>query len=504
MEHPIKRPSYDEHINELFTPDDARCMNRAIDLTTYEGVKSSAAKISEWIGSGRMPPPDTGRQWSPEKLETFRNWVSNTGFAEKSFVRLAPSEVPRVRKSLHDIETDSKELAILRKAFTGIMARDADTNDPTSFYSLAGIHWLPGAQADRYCRHHDNAYNPWHRSYLMAFENALRSVEGCENVTLPYWDILGEALPAWIYEPPFYPYEMPHKIVSLDGSVIYDVGYSTERNSAVKIVEEVKSGKASIESKIGEALASPSWRGFNGWSDRPNRHEGIIRAHDNGHAACGATIGNQDVAAFDPLFWFFHCNWDRLWWRWQNTHNTTTLLAFKATVTGDTHWLEEEPDTLLPPFDVNSAEMINLADWNVAYEDSEAAVPAFDEFVVASTGGARAERSFQVPTLERYSVRVKDINRLDIPGSFEVVLMSGEHALDRTRIFQPNNPRECENCKRHGVFSTDFIVDRSELSTDSDLRVAILVGSKQAEMTEFPLEKAGNPTINIRLLLTQG
>ena len=185
-------------------------------------------------------------------------------------------------------------------------------------------------------------------------------------------------------------------------------------------------------------------------------------------------------------------------------HNTTTLQALKATVAGDTHWLEEEPDTLLTPFDVNSAEMINLADWNVAYEESEAAAPAFDELTVASRGGVRAERNFRVPTLERYSVRVKDINRLDIPGSFEVVLVSGEHVLDRTRIFQPTNPQECENCKRHGVFSTDFIVDRSDLSTDSDLRVAILVGNKQGETTEFPLEKAGNPTINIRLLLTQG
>ena len=503
MEYPIKRPSYDEHINELFTPEDAVCMSRAIDLTTYEGVRSSAAKISEWIGSGRMPPSDTGRQWSPEKLETFRNWASNTGFAEKSFVRLAPSEAPRVRKSLHDIETDSEELAILRRAFEGVIARDADIGDPTSFFNLAGIHWLPGPRTNSYCRHHDDAYNPWHRSYLMVFEDALRSVEGCENVTLPYWDILGKELPDWVYEPPFYPYLMPHKIASLDGSEVYEIGYSTERNSAAQIVQEVKNRSASIETKIGEALASPSWRGFNGWSDSPNLHDGIIRAHDNGHAACGATIGNQDVAAFDPLFWFFHCNWDRLWWQWQNIHNTTTLQAFKATVTGDTYWLEEEPDTLLPPFDVNSAEMIDLADWNVSYDDTAAAVPALDEFVVASTGRVRAERSFRVPTLERYSVRVKDVNRLDIPGSFDVVLVSGEHVLDRTRIFQPTNPQECENCKRHGVFSTDFIVDGFNLSTNSDLRVAILVGNRQGETTEFPLEKAGNPTINIRLLLTQ-
>ena len=94
MEHPIKRPSYDEHINKLFTPKDVRCMHWALNLATYAGVRSSATKISEWIGSGRMPPPDTGRQWSPEKLETFRNWVNNTGFAEKSFVRLNAIRVP--------------------------------------------------------------------------------------------------------------------------------------------------------------------------------------------------------------------------------------------------------------------------------------------------------------------------------------------------------------------------------------------------------------------------
>ena len=375
MEHPIKRPSYDEHINELFTPGDAGCMNWAIDLTTYVGVRSSATKISEWIGSGRMPPPDTGRQWNPEKLETFRNWVSNTGFAEKSFVRLTPSESLRVRKSLHDIETDSEELTILKKAFEGIMARDADIDDPISFFNLAGLHWLSNPSANRYGRHHDNAYNPWHRSYLMAFEDALRSVEGCENVTLPYWNILGEALPEWFYEPPFYPYSMPHNIINLDGSVAYDAGDRTGRNTAAEISQKVADRSASIETKIEEALASQSWRGFNGWSDGPDGHQGIIRAHDSGHMACGATIGNPDIAAFDPLFWFFHCNWDRLWWQWQNMHNTTTLVQFKATVSGDTHWLEEEPDTLLAPFDVNSAEMINLDDWNVAYQDPEAMAP---------------------------------------------------------------------------------------------------------------------------------
>ncbi len=58
MEHPIKRPTYEEHISKLFTAKDKSCMTRrGVDLATYAGVKASSSKISEWIGSGRMPPP---------------------------------------------------------------------------------------------------------------------------------------------------------------------------------------------------------------------------------------------------------------------------------------------------------------------------------------------------------------------------------------------------------------------------------------------------------------
>ena len=105
--------------------------------------------------------------------------------------------------------------------------------------------------------------------------------------------------------------------------------------------------------------------------------------------------------------------------------------------------------------------------------------------------------------MERYSVRVKDINRLDIPGSFDVVLLSGDKAIDQTHIFQPDAPRDCENCRKHGVFSTDFIVARNQISSTDALRVAIMIRDDQGEKTEFPLSEAGNPTVNVRLLLNE-
>lgn len=500
MEHPIKRPSWDEHIKDLFVPDDAGCMGWAMDLRSYVSVKANAAKISEWIGSGRMPPPDEGRSWSDDQLATFRNWATNTGFAEKPFVRLKPSASPRVRRSIHALEAD--EINLLKKAFEGIMARDGDLDNAQSFFKLAGIHWLPTTDNEAYCRHHDDAYNPWHRAYLMAFEDALRSVEGCEDVTLPYWDILGDTLPDWVYDAPFYGYKYPHDLTGFDGSTVVAKGLEISRFGAAAIKQNVTDESDNIADKISEALNAKEWRGFNGWGDWGNRHEGIIRAHDNGHGVCGDTIADQNVAAFDPLFWFFHCNWDRLWWKWQSDHNLRSLIAFQSVVEGDANWLKEAPETLLAPFDVNSAEMIDLSAWKVDYEHPpEETFPA-DVLFAASTESLAATSSFAIPTTQRLAVRVNDINRLDIPGSFLVMLVSGEDVIAKTSVFQPSEPRACANCTKHGEFGTEFIVTRDKLPAETPLRVAIKVRKPGGMLEDFPLERAGNPTVSISVMLS--
>src|SRR5262249_3068900 len=39
-----------------------------------------------------------------------------------------------------------------------------------------------------YCNHGNVLFPTWHRVYLVKLEEAMRSIKGCENVTLPYWD----------------------------------------------------------------------------------------------------------------------------------------------------------------------------------------------------------------------------------------------------------------------------------------------------------------------------
>jgi hypothetical protein len=58
-----------------------------------------------------------------------------------------------------------------------------------------------------------------------------------------------------------------------------------------------------------------------------------------------------DIAAFDPIFWFFHCNWERLWWAWQMREQATTLAAFRQTLeNADTDWIDTPPFDELKPF----------------------------------------------------------------------------------------------------------------------------------------------------------
>jgi len=74
----------------------------------------------------------------------------------------------------------------------------ADNPTWNSFFTLAGYHGQPfrgTGTADTavwggYCNHGNVLFPTWHRALLLNFEDALRSIAGCENVTLPFWDEL--------------------------------------------------------------------------------------------------------------------------------------------------------------------------------------------------------------------------------------------------------------------------------------------------------------------------
>lgn len=112
---------------------------------------------------------------------------------------MANPTTPRVRRSIAELQAEydkgnRKPLETLMRAWKGI--KELRSDDPNSFFMLGGFHGEPfrgpGAYANAwwggYCQHATVLFPTWHRAYLYKLEKALQSIDGCEDVTLPFWD----------------------------------------------------------------------------------------------------------------------------------------------------------------------------------------------------------------------------------------------------------------------------------------------------------------------------
>lgn len=504
----IDNPTYMGHIRDFFRPGDISCMkgpdSPGIELGTYLGVKLNAQRIINVVHEQRMPPDGP---WPDDWLTTFSNWVDQgcpRGVAEP-IPWPDPPQGERIRNDVASIEEGSEDHQTLVRAFEGM--RSKLVHDPDGYFYIAGIHWLPGP--DRACRHHENAYNPWHREYLRVFEDAMRKIPGCEEVTLPYWDIR-KPVPEWLGQAPFDSYQFPVTMESLTGAR-YEAGQSTTGSPLADIPGRVAA--AGIPKNIADAMAHSRWERFNGWVDAKRTQDGIILAHDRGHNAAGISwqqpgwelsLTNQDIASFHPLFWFFHCNWDRLWWEWQKLYRAHTLEGFKTTLEGGADWIEDKTQNRLDPFGVHVDETINLAARGIDYAAPTAldAEEADFEFVHAPLVAGHAvpsEGAFTLREPGRASVRVKGVDRLAIRSSFEVRLLAGDHVLATEFFFQSTDAESCTTCRKKGAVNFDFVVPISALQ-DAPITVEVH-GRTDTVEGSIPLSACGDPTMNIRLLV---
>jgi tyrosinase len=104
----------------------------------------------------------------------------------------------RKRRDIQELidDKDRTDLDNLIRAFIGI--QKLPPNEPYSFEKIAGYHGAPFRGAGwgnaqwwgGYCNHGNVLFPTWHRAYLLRLEEALQSVEGCGNVSLPYWNQL--------------------------------------------------------------------------------------------------------------------------------------------------------------------------------------------------------------------------------------------------------------------------------------------------------------------------
>lgn len=479
----VTNPTYMGDIRLFFEQIDIEHMaTMNIDLGSYAGVKKNALAVyAHTTQPGGDMPPEADRKWSAERSQTFKNWILTAypvGAATPVTADVLAAIVPagRVRKNIASLTP--AEIDQLKVAFAGVMAKDA--SDATSYSAIAGIHGLPQS----WCLHHEDRFNPWHRVYLKVFEDALRAIPGCQDVTLPYWDI-STPVPDVLKQPPFDSYV----VATLPPP--FGANYKTVRYDQPKI--DANLTQFQVLAFLASGMTQTLW----GVSGVSGLQDDFIAAHDGGHLSIGPTMADQDVASYDPIFWFYHCDLDRAWAQWQIKVGATTLTTFTTTLAGNTSWLSV-PFNALPPFTTTADETI---DFDVSYEEPPMALAAMA--FVNRVGSIDAAREFTIPHAKQVSVMIKDIDRLGIPGSFVVKLIADGEPVAKRAFFQPTSPRDCANCRKHGLISVNFRVDADKV-TGRRLSVELEVPGQDHIGKRFPMSAVGNPTINARLLLEDG
>ena len=141
----------------------------------------------------------------------------------------------------------------------------------------------------------ENMFLPWHRMYVLYFEDIIRQVLNDASFTLPYWNYSAAATRAL---PPEF---------RATASPLFRPNRNSGPNTGTPMPPNLVSLDALQETSYGPEGAA---QGFDATLD--------FGLPGNVHVWIGNSQGMGAVpfAAYDPIFWMHHCNVDRLWASW--------------------------------------------------------------------------------------------------------------------------------------------------------------------------------------------
>ena len=258
--------------------------------------------------------------------------------------------------NLTDRERDSLLVALLTMKATIANPSDPQDQQISLFDQFVAIHigclsvTVPSGSTVN-MGHRGPAFLPWHREFLLRFEKAL--IDNGSDIGLPYWDwtdhkgtsnklFVDEFLGArngpitngyFAFDAPGTagnqfpaPTWWPQNLVGwrIRQSLAFTFGTTLRRlqnNRSLTIPEDIRrlmripvyhdrSTVVEVDPIDGSLHNNP--RGF--W----NRLEEGRRLHNFGHGWVGGHMGHPYTSPNDLIFFFHHCNIDRLWAEWQD------------------------------------------------------------------------------------------------------------------------------------------------------------------------------------------
>ncbi len=382
-------PSWDDTVLGLFAspywiaPDKreatgqgwAGCMNGfSIQLQDYASVRQWSVLIFQYLHCREMPlTSDPIEYWPDEALETFRLWV-NQGWRRSDtdlvdFQERIPEPRPRPVKlrirrdlrSLTEAEVNEYRMRVDDCFHLGDAAPDAPGQ---RFFSVHGD----------WCLHYQEAFLLWHRAYLLAFEDRI----GC---LVPYWNWyardasmdgspsagLPQAFKDLTYVHPGTGEVRPNplRFAAAKGGVskacsggtvgttaecfwvqrdpvLYTSGddHRAERTRKIGLTrlyqQQVQRALAFRDFSHPQGVGYP-WANIQSFNPPPPDSEYRYRdynfdgayeqPHDNYHGWVGPDMADNAYTAFDPVFWSYHANIDRIFEIWLRTNARTATFT---------------------------------------------------------------------------------------------------------------------------------------------------------------------------------
>ena len=216
------------------------------------------------------------------------------GTASQKGQRSVSASQVRVRYEASS-EQAKKHLETYKKAVTAMKAQPKKINGQPN-----GMNWDVQANVHlKSCPHGTWNFFPWHREYLLRFEEIVRVMAGDPEFSLPYWD--------WTLHP-----ELPADFKS--GPLA-----TPDKSRGTSIAASIlKVANKDICQKLREITDFESFVGSDSSSGQVE-----YGPHNGVHVVLGA-LGSP-MGAFksplDPVFWLHHCNVDRLWAEWQEKNS---------------------------------------------------------------------------------------------------------------------------------------------------------------------------------------
>jgi tyrosinase len=227
----------------------------------------------------------------------------------------------RRRENVAGMGANHPTLAAYRAAVEQM--RNLPPDDPRNWTRQAEIH-------NDWCPHGNWYFLPWHRAYVLEFEEICRDLSGEPEFALPYWNwTRTRSIPD-----PFW----QGTLLDDTRQVAQNEKIDESRFVRQRLIDRIMRGRNFelwVASSKGRTVdgrpqdnTDPKWQGG------PSQPEVIVgnqstlesRPHNYIHVWISGNMGSF-MSPLDPIFWLHHCNIDRLWAEWNappHSHQNTS------------------------------------------------------------------------------------------------------------------------------------------------------------------------------------